>query len=193
MQRMTKGKILAQRKRLQALQRKGDMVLLHGTELNIQPDGSVDWDQEFLSGFDVCVASIHSHFNMPKDEMTRRMIRAMENPSVNIIGHPTTRKIGARSPIELDLDEVFKAAARTGTALEINAYPDRLDLKDEHVGWARKHGVRFSIDTDSHSTLHLAHMRFGVATAQRGWATKAEVINTWPLARLKRFLAKGRA
>ncbi len=193
MQRMTKEKMLAQRERLGKLQRTGDMVLFHGTELNIQPDGSVDWDPEFLDGFDVCVASIHSHFNMSKDDMTRRMIRAMENPAVNIIGHPTTRKIGGRDPIDLDLDEVFKAAARTGTALEVNAHPDRLDLKDEHIAWARKHGVHFSIDTDSHSTLHLPHMRFGVATAQRGWVTKAEVINAWPLARLKRFLAKGRS
>jgi DNA polymerase (family 10) len=192
MQRMTKDKILAQRERLEKMQRKGDMVLLHGTELNIQPDGSVDWDQEFLSGFDVCVASIHSLFNMSKDDMTRRMITAMENPAVNIIGHPTTRKIGGRDPIDLDLDEVFKAAARTGTALEINSHPDRLDLKDEHISWAREHGVRFAIDTDSHSTLHLQHMRFGVGTAQRGWVTKAEVINTWPLAKLTRFLAKGR-
>jgi DNA polymerase (family 10) len=129
---------------------------------------------------------------MSKEDMTRRMIRAMENPAVNIIGHPTTRRIGGRDPIDLDLDEVFKAAARTGTALEINSHPDRLDLKDDHIAWARKHGARFAIDTDSHSTLHLPHMRFGVATAQRGWVTKAEVINAWPLARLKRFLAKGR-
>ena len=193
MQRMTRDKMLAQRKRIRALQRDGDMVLLHGTELNIQPDGSVDWDEEFLSGFDVCVGSIHSHFNMPKDDMTRRMIRAMENPAVNIIGHPTTRKIGGRDPIDLDLDEVFKAAARTGTALEVDSYPDRLDLKDEHIAWAKKYGVRFSIDTDSHSVLHLPNLRFGVATAQRGWATKSEVINTWPLARLRKFLAKGRA
>jgi DNA polymerase (family 10) len=192
MQRMTKEKILAQRERLRKLQGKGDMVLLHGTELNIQPDGSVDWDEEFLSGFDVCVASIHSHFNMSKDDMTRRLIRAMESPGVNIIGHPTTRKIGGREPIDLDLDEVFKAAARTGTALEINSHPDRLDLKDEHIAWAREHGARFAIDTDSHSTLHLPHMRFGVATAQRGWVTKDEVINAWPLKKLERFLAKGR-
>ncbi|MDQ4005789.1 MAG: helix-hairpin-helix domain-containing protein, partial [Actinomycetota bacterium] len=102
MQRMTKQKMLAQRKRLHSLGRKGDMVLLHGTELNIQPDGSVDWDEDFLSGFDVCVASIHSRFNMSKDDMTRRLIRAMENPAVNIIGHPTTRKIGARDPIDVD-------------------------------------------------------------------------------------------
>jgi DNA polymerase (family 10) len=193
MQRMTEEKVLKQREEIRAIGRKGNMTLLHGSELNIQPDGSVDWDEEFLSGFDVCVASIHSHFNMAKDDMTRRMIRAMENPAVNIIGHPTTRKIGGRDPIDLDLDEVFKAAARTGTAMEINSHLDRLDLKDEHIAWAREHGVRFAIDTDSHSTLHLPHVRFGVATAQRGWVSKAEVINTWPLARLKRFLAKGRA
>ena len=192
MQRMTKAKILAQRERLRKLQGKDDMVLLHGTELNIQPDGSVDWDEEFLSGFDVCVASIHSHFNMSKDDMTRRLIRAMENSAVNVIGHPTTRKIGGRDPIDLDLDEVFKAAARTGTALEVNSHPDRLDLKDENISWARDHGVRFAVDTDSHSTLHLSHMRFGVATAQRGWVTKDEVINAWPLKKLERFLAKGR-
>jgi DNA polymerase (family X) len=193
MQRMTKDKILAQRKRLRELAGRGDMVLLHGTELNIQPDGTVDWDEEFLSGFDVCVASVHSHFTMSKDEMTRRLIRAMEHPSVNIIGHPTTRQIGRRPPIEFDLDEVFKAAARTGTALEINSFPDRLDLNDEHVSWAREHGVRFAVDTDSHSPLHLANVRFGIAMAQRGWVTKSEVINAWPLSRLKRFLAKGRS
>ncbi|HEX2024903.1 MAG TPA: PHP domain-containing protein, partial [Actinomycetota bacterium] len=193
MQRMTRQKILAQRDRLRELGEEGDMVLLHGTELNIQPDGSVDWDEEFLSEFDVCVASIHSHFTMSKDDMTRRLIRAMEHPCVNIIGHPTTRQIGRRPPIEFDLDEVFRTAARTGTALEINSFPDRLDLNDEHISWAREHGVRFSVDTDSHSPLHLANVRFGVAMAQRGWVTKSEVINTWPLARLKRFLAKGRA
>jgi DNA polymerase (family X) len=192
MQRMTKEKILAQRERLRKLEGQGDMVLLHGTELNIQPDGSVDWDEEFLSGFDVCVASIHSHFTMSKDDMTRRLVRAIEHPSVNIIGHPTTRQIGRRAPIEFDLEEVFRAAARTGTALEINSFPDRLDLNDEHVSWAREHGVRFAIDTDSHSPLHLANVRFGVAMAQRGWVTKGEVINTWPLGRLRRFLAKGR-
>jgi DNA polymerase (family 10) len=168
------------------------MTLLHGTELNIQPDGTVDWEEDFLEEFDVCVASVHSHFTMSKDEMTRRLIRAMDHPCVNIIGHPTTRQIGRRPPIEFDLDEVFRAAARTGTALEINSFPDRLDLNDEHISWAREHDVRFAIDTDSHSPLHLANVRFGVAMAQRGWVTKGEVITTWPLARLRRFLAKGR-
>ncbi len=193
MQRMTDEKMLAQREQLRALQASyPKMTLLHGSELNIDPDGGVDWGPEFLEGFDLCVASVHSHFGQSKDEMTRRFIRAMENPHVHVIGHPTTRLINKRQPVELDLDEVFKAAARTGTALEVNAYPDRLDLKDEHILWARRHGVKFAIDTDSHATTHLAFMRYGIATAQRGWLTKDEVINTWPLAKLRTFLRKGR-
>jgi DNA polymerase (family X) len=191
MQRMTKEKTLKQREELGALEGKGDMILLHGSELNIQPDGSVDWEDEFLAGFDVLVASVHSHFNQTREEMTRRIVRAMENPYVNIIGHPTARMLGKRPPIDVDIEEVFKAAVRTGTALEVNSFPDRLDLRDEHVQWARELGVRFSIDTDSHAAPHLNHMRFGVATAQRGWVTKNDVINTWPLQKLRTFLAKG--
>jgi DNA polymerase (family 10) len=191
MQRMTDEKMLAQRDQLRGLQdRYPKMHLLHGTELNIDPEGGVDWDEGFLAGFDITVASVHSHFNLSRDEMTRRVIRAMEHPFVNIIGHLTTRKIGSRDPVDLDLDAVFAAAARTGTALEINAYPDRLDLKDEHVLWARKHGVRFSVDTDSHAVPHLDLLRYGIATAQRGWLTRDDVINAWPLSKLRRFLAK---
>ncbi len=193
MQRMTDEKMLAQRKQLRALQSAyPKMTLLHGTELNIDPDGDVDWGPEFLEAFDICVASVHSHFNQPKDQMTRRLVRAIENPHVHVIGHPTARLINKRQPIEVDLDEVFKAAARTGTALEVNGYPDRLDLKDEHILWARRHGVRFSVDTDSHATTHLELMRYGVATAQRGWLTKDDVINAWPLSKLRAFLRNKR-
>ena len=127
-----------------------------------------------------------------RDEMTHRIVRAMENPHVNVIGHPTARLIGKRRPIEFDLEEVFKAAARTGTALEVNAFPDRLDLKDEHILWAKRHGVKFAVVTDSHSTVHLGFMKFGVGTAQRGWLTKDDVINAWSLTKLRRFLRKGR-
>lgn len=193
MQRMTDEKMLAQRAELRALQpRYPKMTLLHGSELNIDPEGNVDWGPEFLEDFDLCVASVHSHFTQSKDEMTRRIVRAMENPHVHVIGHPTARLINKRAPVEFDLDEVFKAAARTGTALEVNGYPDRLDLKDEHILWARRHGVKFSVDTDSHATAHLALMRYGVATAQRGWLTKDDVINAWPLGRLRTFLRKAR-
>jgi DNA polymerase (family 10) len=193
MQRMTDDKMLKQRIQLRELEKQGKMVLLHGSELNIDAEGGVDWGPEFLEGFDLCVASVHTEFNQSKDEMTRRIIRAMENPYVNIIGHPTGRKIGQRPPIEFDLDEVFKAAARTGTALEVNSYPDRLDLRDEHIMWAKRHGVRFAVDTDSHSTVHLRFIRYGVGTAQRGWLTREDVINAWPLGRLRTFLKKGRS
>jgi DNA polymerase (family 10) len=193
MQRMTDEKMLAQRADLEKLRpRFPKMTLLHGTELNIDPDGGVDWDEGFLAGFDITVASVHSHFTQSRDEMTRRFIRAMEHPYVHVIGHMTTRKIGRRDPVDVDLDAVFTAAARTGTALEINAYPDRLDLRDEHVLWARRLGVRFAIDTDSHAVGHLDVMRYGVATGQRGWLTKDDVINAWPLAKLRRFLRKKR-
>jgi DNA polymerase (family 10) len=192
MQRMTDEKMLAQRERVRRLAASyPKMRLLHGTELNIDPDGGVDWDRPFLEGFDLTVASVHSHFTQSRDQMTRRIIRAIEHPSVNIIGHLTTRKIGRRDPIDVDLEAVFEAAARTGTALEINAFPDRLDLRDEHVLWARRHGVRFSIDTDAHAVGHLDVMRFGVATAQRGWLSKDDVINAWPISKLERFLRKG--
>ena len=98
-----------------------------------------------------------------------------------------------RPPLDYDLEEVFRQAARTGTALEVNSFPDRLDLNDEHILWARRHGVKFAVDTDSHSTVHLEFMRFGVGMAQRGWLTKEDVINAWPLTRLRKFLRKGRA
>ncbi len=189
MQRMTLDKALAQRARLAELQaRYPDMRLLHGTELNIAPDGSVDWPAEILAGFDVCVASVHSHFNQSRAEMTRRFITACENPHVHVIGHPTTRKIGKRPPVDADWDEVFRAAARTGTIMEIDAYPDRADLPSDLVRLTRHHGVRFSIDSDAHAVPHLNHQRFGVGIAQRAWLTADDVVNTWPLDRLLALL-----
>jgi DNA polymerase (family 10) len=199
MQRMTDERMLAQREQVRELDgaygkhgKRGGMRLLHGAELNIGPDGEVDWPAEFLAGFDLCVASVHSHFNQPRDALTRRIVRACENPYVNIIGHPTCRLIGKRPGIDADLDAVFAACARTGTALEINAHPDRLDLRDEDILRAKRHGVKFSVDSDAHATIHLAGMRYGVGTAQRGWLSKDDVINTWPESRLRRFLRKGR-
>lgn len=197
MQRMTDEKMLAQRERVRELDGRyagsgGDgMLLLHGTELNIDPEGAVDWSYEFLDGFDIRVASVHSHFTQSKEDMTRRILAACENPYVNIIGHPTGRKLGKRPEIDFDMDEVFAACARTGTALEVNAYPDRLDLSDEHILRAKRHGAVFSIDTDAHSTRHLGFLRHGVGTARRGWLTADDVINTWPLDRLRAFLRKG--
>ncbi|MER7582899.1 DNA polymerase/3'-5' exonuclease PolX [Kitasatospora sp. NPDC097691] len=191
MQRMTDEKMLAQREQVRRLaDRHKKLRLLHGTELNIDPDGGVDWPAEFLAGFDVCVASVHSHFTLDRAAQTRRLVRACENPYVHVIGHLTTRRIGSRGPIDVDLDAVFEAAARTGTAIEINSSPQRLDLRDEDILRARRHGVRFSIDSDAHATPHLAYPRFGIGTAQRGWLTAEDVVNTWTWQKLKRFLRK---
>jgi DNA polymerase (family 10) len=122
--------------------------------------------------------------------MTARIIRAVEHPEVNIIGHPTGRSIGRRLPVDADWDEIFRAAQRCGTALEVNGSPDRLDLDGDLVRRALHAGVHLAISTDAHAVPHLDNMRFGVATAQRGWAGSDSVINTWPLAKLRRFLAK---
>ncbi|WP_274912033.1 DNA polymerase/3'-5' exonuclease PolX [Streptomyces sp. WZ-12] len=193
MQRMTDEKMLAQRAAVRALDRKHrGMRLLHGTELNIDPDGEVDWPDAFLAEFDLCVASVHSHFNQSRRALTRRLIRACENPYVAIIGHPTTRLIGKRPGIDADFDAVFEACARTGTALEINAHPERLDLCDEDILRAKRHGVKFAVNSDAHATTHLPYLRYGIGTAQRGWLTKDDIINAWPLTKLRRFLRAGR-
>lgn len=194
MQRMTPEKALAQRKEIATLQEQMGrrITLLHGSELNIQEDGSVDWDEEFLSQFDVLVASIHSHFDLPREAQTARLIRAIEHPCVNIIGHPSARRQGKRPAIDFDLEEVCKAAARTGTALEVNGQPERLDLPDELVRAAREYGVRLAVSTDAHSVRELEqNMPLGVATAQRGWAEARDVVNALGLRDLRRFLAKG--
>jgi DNA polymerase (family X) len=191
MQRMTDEKMLAQRERLARIE--SSMVLLHGAELNIAPDGSVDWGEDFLAGFDMCVASVHSHFDQDRKDMTRRFIIACENPHVNVIGHPLTRKIGRRPPVDVDLGEMFRACARTGTALEVNASPARLDLPGDYIRQARDAGVKFAIDTDAHAIGDLANLPYGIGTAQRGWLTADDVINAWPLGRLRKFLRKGRS
>jgi len=199
MQRMTDEKMLAQREQVRRLGASlaapadGEpMVLLHGTELNIAPDGTVDWPAEFLDGFDICVASVHSHFDQPPAAMTRRFVTACENPHVNVIGHPLARRIGQRPPVDVDLPELFRACARTGTALEVNAHPNRLDLPSAHIRAAKDAGVKFAVDSDAHFPGGLDYLRYGVGTAQRGWLTPGDVINTWPLPRLREFLRKRR-
>jgi DNA polymerase (family 10) len=191
MQRMTLEKMLEQREQVSQLQVElGGFRLLHGTELNIGPDGTVDWPEDILAGFDICVASVHSHFDQPRDEMTRRFIRACENPQVHVIGHPTARRLGKRGSVDVDFSELFRVCAETGTALEVNSQPQRLDLPSDHIKAARDAGVKFAIDTDSHTVGSLDLLRYGVGTAQRGWLTAEDVINAWPLDRLRAFLAK---
>jgi DNA polymerase (family 10) len=189
----SRDQLLAQRERIRALEaRLGDIALLHGAELNIGGDGTLDYDDEFLNGFDVLVASVHDRLDQPRDLLTARLIAACEHPSVNVIGHPTGRRIGSRAAGDVDLEALYRAAARTGTALEVNGSPHRLDLGDEQVRLAHQFGVMFSFGSDSHGPGHLANMRFAVATAGRGWTTPDRVINTLPTGELRQFLAKGR-
>jgi histidinol phosphatase-like PHP family hydrolase len=193
MQQMTDEKMLRQRQEVAALARTAGLTLLHGTELNIAADGSVDWDADFLDRFDLCVASVHSSFDQDRNTMTSRFITAVENPHVNIIGHPLTRKLGRRPPVDVDLGALYDACARTGTALEINASPERMDLPPQDIAAAKAAGVKFAIDTDAHSIVHLNNARYGVAAARLGGLTPDDVINAWPLEQLEQFLRRGRS
>jgi DNA polymerase (family 10) len=160
--------------------------LLAGSEVNVLPDGSLDYEDELLAQLDWIVASVHTSFGMAEQEMTARMVAAIEHPLVDAIGHPTGRLIGRREPYAVDLDAVFAAAARTGTMLEINANPDRRDLSDVHARAAAKAGVQIVIDSDAHRTDTLASMRWGVATARRAWLAAADVANTRSWAELRK-------
>jgi len=160
--------------------------VLAGSEVNILPDGSLDYEDELLARLDWVIASVHTSFGSSEQAMTERMITAMEHPLVRAIGHPTGRKIERRAPYALDFEAVFAAAVRTGTMLEINANPDRRDLSDVHARAAAAAGVTLVIDSDAHRTDTLANMRWGVATARRAWLTAEQVANTRPWAELAR-------
>ncbi len=152
--------------------------ILSGAEVNIKKDGALDIDDETLALLDCVGAAVHSHFNLSRKEQTARVIAACENPHVDIIFHLTGRLINRRKPIELDIDEVIAAAKRTGTVLEIDAFPDRLDLCDEYIRKCVNVGVKMSVDSDAHSVGHFAVLEYGIAQARRGWAEKKDIINT---------------
>mgnify|MGYP000880175488 FL=1 len=156
--------------------------VLKSAEVNILKDGSLDIDKKVLAQLDFVAAAVHSHFNMTRKEMTERICKAIRNPLVDIIFHPTGRLILKRPPYDLDVDKIINEAKNNNTCLEIDAFPDRLDLKDEHIKKAIEKGVKLSIDSDSHSINHLNYLKFGIAQARRGWVTKNDIINTkpWP-------------
>lgn len=186
--------MLAQRRRLHELQeRYPGMRLLHGCELNIAPDGSIDYDAEFLAGFDWGVASVHGQFDLDREEQTRRVVTAMENPAVNVIGHLSGRMIGRRPGIELDVEAVLEAAERTGCALEINSHLDRLDASADVLLQARSTELPVLIATDAHDTRELRNMVWGVRNAQRGWVERERVANTWPRDRFVEWAAEKRS
>jgi len=165
-------------------------TVLNGIELNIDNNGKLDYDDGFLETFDVVVASIHAGFNQSEEQITKRTIEAINNRHVDIIAHPTGRILGRRPPYAINLRTVFKAAAETGTMLELNSYPDRLDLKDDYLGEAKGEDVRIAINTDAHSKAHLKYMIYGVATAQRGWLESKDVANTHILEELRGVIQK---
>lgn len=152
--------------------------ILKGVELNILKDGSLDISDKVLSKLDVVGASIHSLLNMGREEMTKRIAKAISNPNVDIFYHPTERQIQRREPIQLDIEKIIEVAKDTGTVLDIDAYPDRLDLKDEHIKKSIEKGAKLGISSDAHSKLHLHFLEFGIAQARRGWATEKNIVNT---------------
>lgn len=168
----------------------GKPKILKGAEVNVLKDGSLDIKDEVLAKLDVCGVAVHSHFNMLKKDMTERIKRAISNPHVDILFHPTGRLIQQRDAYEVDMGEILRHANKTGTVVEIDAYPDRLDLKDEYIRMAIGLGVKISIDTDAHATSHMHYMELGIAQARRGWAEKKDVINTRPLAEMIKLLKK---
>ena len=184
---MTRGSDEAKlRKQMAEIERINGRVagirILKGAEVNIKKDGTLDIDDETLAALDVVGVAVHSHFNLPRAEMTARIIRAMRNPHADILFHPTGRVIQKREPYDVDMDAIIAAAGETGTVLELDAYPDRLDLKDEHVRKAIRAGVPLVIDSDAHSVKQLAFPRqYGIDQARRGWATAADVLNTRPV------------
>jgi DNA polymerase (family X) len=178
--------------RIRSLDEPG-LTVLAGTETNVLPDGSLDYDDEVLEELDWVIASLHTSFRMSEKEQTERMLRAMEHPLVDAIGHPTGRMLGRREPYALDVDRVIEKAVETGTFLEINANPNRRDLNDVYVRAAAEAGSTIVIDSDAHDVEELReHMRYGVATARRGWLTAAHVANTRPWDELARLLGRGR-
>lgn len=162
--------------------------ILKGCEANIMPDGSIDISNDCLRELDFVIAGVHSKFKMTKSEMTERIIKAMKNPNVDIISHPTGRLIQKRDEYDIDLDKILKMAKATGTILEINSYPLRLDLNDINIKKAKEAGVKMIINTDAHHIDQMRFIEYGIAQARRGWAEKEDIVNCWPLEKFLKFL-----
>lgn len=173
------GKLIRQMAEIDKIQKQvSGIKILKGAEVNILKDGMLDIDDKTLAKLDVVGASVHSHFNMDEKDMTARIIRAMENFNVDIVFHPTGRIIQKRESYKVDMGQIVKTAKRTQTVLEVNAWPERLDLKDDHVRKALALGVKLAIDSDAHAVSHFKYLEFGIGQARRGWARKKDVVNT---------------
>jgi DNA polymerase (family X) len=183
-------RLRAQLRLVRELQPRFRIRILTGSECDILPDGRMDFPDDILAELDVVVASVHSRFKQSREEMTARMVRAMEHPHVDILGHPTGRLIDSRDPYDVDLEAVFAAARRHGKAIEINSSPDRLDLKDAHARRAGELGIPIAINSDTHYLGNLDFMELGIAVARRAWLGPAQIVNAWPLDALTAWLAE---
>ena len=190
---VSRDALLEQRARFRALQAElGDSLrLLHGVELNIGPQGELDYDLEFRRGFDWCVASVHDHFELDRAAQTRRVIAAMRDPSVRMIGHLSARMIGGRPPIDLDIDAIAAAAEETGTALEVNGALPRLDMSVEALRRARGRDVTFLLTSDAHRAEELERVRYATLNAERAWVDPERIANTWAPERLLKWIEEG--
>ncbi|MEK6692610.1 MAG: DNA polymerase/3'-5' exonuclease PolX [Nitrospirota bacterium] len=188
---LTKESLLEMKKEVASLNKRlRGIRLLAGTEVDIRSDGTIDYPDELLSKLDIVVAAIHSGFRQEKEQMTKRVVRAMRNPFIHIIAHPTGRLLGEREGYDLDIDMILKTAKDTNTALEINGYPLRLDLNDINSRKAKELGVSLVISTDAHIISQLDYMENGVKVARRGWLSKDDILNTLPWEKLKKKIAK---
>lgn len=182
---LNKEELMIKKKEIEKLKKKyRDIKILFGTEVDIDSDGNLDYPDDILKGMDIVIGAVHSGFKQSKEKLTRRIIKACENRYVNIIAHPTGRLWGAREPYEIDLDEILKVANETHTALEINSFPQRLDLNDINCRMAKDYGVKLVINTDAHIVEQLDMMKFGVSVARRGWLEKRDILNTLPYDRV---------
>ncbi len=186
---MTRADIAARRRVIDEVNKEvAGITVLNGVELNIDNNGDVDYGPELLREFDIRLGAIHGGFAQPREKIMLRLRRAMENKYIQIIAHPTGRIIGKRNPYNVDIEALMDGAAATGTVLEVNAFPDRLDLKDDHAREARKRGVVLSLGTDSHMAAQLSFMMYGVAVGRRAWLEARDIINTRPLAEMLKML-----
>jgi DNA polymerase (family X) len=179
-------------KKIRAMSDKMDGIkILAGVEVDILEDGSLDLSDSVLEQMDIVIASVHSHFNQSSTEMTDRLLKAISNANTSLLGHPTGRMLLRRDAYPFDMDAILKLAAQKKVAMEMNAYPDRLDLCDRHLRLAKQHGVKIVINTDSHHTSHMDKIRFGILQARRAWLTKDDVLNTLPLQKFTEAMKHG--
>ena len=187
---LTVKRVEQQRKEIAKI-RKGldkNFVLLHGTEMEVLADGTLDFPDDVLAMFDIVIASVHTSLRQPREQVTQRMLNAIQNPHVDIIAHPSGRLIGRREPADLDMDRILEAALEHGTILEINSNPERLDLNDIYARRAAEMGILLTINTDAHRPEHLAFRKLGVGVARRAWITKKQVVNCWTATRMQKWL-----